>query len=225
MSKYCVDCDTEISRKATRCRTCAYIARSRSAQWRRSLSIAAKRRCEDPGYCQQLSERAKQQWADGVFGSEDWKQKVGDAVRARWAKKDYQEHMRRVLEERWQDPQYQAKVTQGVQEFWTPEQRAAWGKRYTGENNPNWRGGSSFEPYPAVFNQALKASIRKRDGHTCKLCTASENGAAHDVHHIDYDKGNNDLCNLITLCHMCHPYTNGNRECWQNHFEQLLETI
>lgn len=38
-------------------------------------------------------------------------------------------------------------------------------------------------------------------------------------HNIDYNKNNNDLNNLVTLCHSCHSKTNGNRNNWLNHFK------
>jgi len=82
------------------------------------------------------------------------------------------------------------------------------------DKNPNWRGGLSFEPYGIEFNKELKAKIRMRDNHTCQLCRASANGRKHHVHHIDYDKRNNDEDNLITLCTRCHVKTNYDRENW-----------
>lgn len=81
------------------------------------------------------------------------------------------------------------------------------GKAKTGKNNPVWQGGTSFEPYPLAFNGALKKMIRDRDDHACALC--GEHGK--DVHHIDYDKENCQLNNLITLCRACHGKTNGSR--------------
>lgn len=85
-----------------------------------------------------------------------------------------------------------------------------------GENAPNWRGGISFEPYGPEFNDALKRAIRERDGYTCAMCSIHENGRALAVHHIDYDKMNNEPDNLIALCGSCHSKTtNGNRDHWQ----------
>ena len=42
-----------------------------------------------------------------------------------------------------------------------------------------------------------------------------------DVHHIDYNKNNNDSINLITLCQNCHSYANWNRVYWQKYYEQI----
>lgn len=87
----------------------------------------------------------------------------------------------------------------------------------TGENNPFWCGGLSFEPYPPEFNGRLKRKIRERDYYTCAICRLSGNS----VHHIDYDKSNNDPLNLITLCKSCHGVTNYNRPYWQAELSKL----
>jgi len=84
-----------------------------------------------------------------------------------------------------------------------------------GKNNPNWKGGISFEPYSKNWTETLKRSIRERDGYTCRLCG---HYPAFDIHHKDYDKLNCNPDNLITLCHSCHSKTNGDREYWIKYF-------
>lgn len=92
----------------------------------------------------------------------------------------------------------------------------------SGERNPRWLGGISFEPYGLGFTKTLKAHIRERDDHTCQLCGTRENGRLLNVHHIDYSKTNHNITNLISLCDACHSKVNTNREYWQNYFTQLL---
>lgn len=87
-----------------------------------------------------------------------------------------------------------------------------------GKNNPAWNGGTAYEPYGKEFNDELKEKIRKRDNYICQLCGIMQNGRAHPIHHIDYNKKNNHEFNLITLCHSCHNKTNSHREYWKNHF-------
>lgn len=75
------------------------------------------------------------------------------------------------------------------------------------------------------FTDSLKESIRKRDNRTCQLCGGR--GDNHfrrlDVHHIDYNKHNPDPKNLITLCTVCHPKTNLNRDTWKRYFQYIME--
>ena len=91
-----------------------------------------------------------------------------------------------------------------------------------GQNNPNWQGGKSFEEYPQEFNKELKKQILRRDTYTCKFPNCN---GIHDrlhVHHIDYNKQNNNPENLITLGNSCHMKTNFNRIYWAEFFKNIL---
>lgn len=112
-----------------------------------------------------------------------------------------------------------------ISAWWTPEKRAEKSaaltdmKRseeskikqsaaVTGENNPNWQDGISFEPYCPRFNNQLKERIRNRDNRTCILCGTGEiqNSRRLSVHHIDGDKMqgcNHTKWNLCSLCLSC----------------------
>ena len=83
----------------------------------------------------------------------------------------------------------------------------------SGERHYNWQGGKSFEEYPREFFQ-IRDGIRERDAYICQECFIQENGREHSVHHIDYDKENNEPNNLILLCGTCHTKTNFSREYW-----------
>lgn len=95
-----------------------------------------------------------------------------------------------------------------------------------GDKHWNWQGGKSFEPYGEEFNNKLKGQIRQRDGYRCQECFRHQNelfsktGRRYKlmVHHIDYDKENNNSNNLISLCRNCHGQTNFKRENWTNYF-------
>jgi len=86
--------------------------------------------------------------------------------------------------------------------------------------HPNWHGGISREGYPCRFNEKLKEDVRKRDGNICQVCnkTREENGRKLDVHHIDYDKENVAMNNLVSLCRSCNVKVNKDREHWSNYF-------
>jgi len=97
----------------------------------------------------------------------------------------------------------------------------------SGKRHYNWMGGKSFEPYGAEFNERLKEQIRKRDSCRCQECFRHQNelytksGRKYKltIHHIDYDKKNNNPENLISLCMNCHFQTNFTREDWTEYFE------
>lgn len=97
-----------------------------------------------------------------------------------------------------------------------------------GPDNPSWRGGISFDPYPTSWNRSLKVKILTRDNFTCQECqrhSSSLKNGLLDVHHIDYDKHNLDHRNLISLCRSCHMKTNYNRTSWKVHFEGKIIAI
>lgn len=109
--------------------------------------------------------------------------------------------------------------------------RIPWNKGLIGfqarEKHYNWQGGITNEPYSFDFNKALKEKIRKRDNYTCRECKYTEEKLGYTlvIHHIDYDKKNNNPINLISLCRNCHSQTNFNRLDWTNYFKQLTKTI
>ena len=97
-----------------------------------------------------------------------------------------------------------------------------------GIKNGMWQDGISFEPYGLEFNNELKEQIRKRDNYICQKCKMLEIESLKkwnkklSIHHIDYDKKNNDKGNLITLCQKCNTGVNGNREYWTQYFQKEL---
>lgn len=84
--------------------------------------------------------------------------------------------------------------------------------RFSGENNPSWKGGPL--PYYGPNWLQQRRNARYRDGYKCQNCgmTEKEAGQEHDVHHIrpfrefgiEQYVNANTLSNLITLCHRCH---------------------
>ena len=80
--------------------------------------------------------------------------------------------------------------------------------------NPNWQGGKSFEKYSLDWTDELREIVRKRDSQTCQKCGITENDlkGMHkklDVHHINSNKQDCRLVNLISFCKRCHPKRNG----------------
>jgi len=106
------------------------------------------------------------------------------------------------------------------------------GESHKGEKSVQWLGGpsdeTSGERYGYGFTEKLKKSIRLRDDCTCQKCskTQEEEGKKLAVHHIDYDKKNNEPTNLITLCCVCHAKTtHGKRNYWTKYCNELILKI
>lgn len=92
-----------------------------------------------------------------------------------------------------------------------------------GENNPNWKGGITHEPYaPIWIDKRFKAGIRERDNHTCQNPECRRNSNILNIHHIDYDKENCEPENLITLCQSCNGRANFNRDFWEAGYREII---
>jgi 5-methylcytosine-specific restriction endonuclease McrA len=98
------------------------------------------------------------------------------------------------------------------------------------KNNPNYIHGLDKFQYPSSF-KLIKSQIRERDKYECQNCYITEEeylliiGKVLDVHHIDYNKFNCKLTNLITLCNSCNLQANGNRDYWYAYYTYIIEEI
>lgn len=95
------------------------------------------------------------------------------------------------------------------------------------ENNPNWRGGVSFEPYCPKFNNEFKERVREFWGRKCGICgkTGKEYGKKLHVHHVNYEKMaccDNTPPLFIPLCNSCHTKTNFNRTWWEHNLTEYI---
>jgi len=73
-----------------------------------------------------------------------------------------------------------------------------------GKNNINWKGGV-VRPYSDNWTGSLHYKVWQRDNNTCQDC--GKRGISRMdlvVHHIDFDKKNCDIDNLILVCRSCH---------------------
>jgi len=191
--------------------------------WRQKMSEIMSAKWEDPEFLQK--------WTDAhseAVQSPEFRQRMSENMVARWANPEAREVIYESLMRVWEDPEFRQRLSdmmtaqwqdsefrQKQAEAWTPEARQRQAEAWAGENNPNWRGGLSLEPYGPDFSDELKAYIRSRDSYRCAVCNVAEDGHAHHCHHLDYNKANNDPSNLITLCRPCHSRTNTNRRFWR----------
>jgi uncharacterized C2H2 Zn-finger protein len=100
---------------------------------------------------------------------------------------------------------------------------------FRGENNPKYVDGRRCDDYGSEFTTLLKEQIRERDGRVCQKCDMIEEkhkiltGQRLVIHHIDYDKKNNDEANLISLCTCCHnSICNSNKDFFLNFYQEKI---
>lgn len=95
--------------------------------------------------------------------------------------------------------------------------------RMTGNGNPNWQGGISFEEYCPVWkDKEYKKSILERDENKCLNPLCYKTSKKLCIHHINYDKKNCSPNNLITTCFSCNARANFNRDFWQEHYNEIM---
>ena len=99
-----------------------------------------------------------------------------------------------------------------------------------GEKNPHWLGGKSFEPYCPKFNLEFKERVRKWFDYICVECGTPQfslDTKLH-VHHVNFNK--NTCCDdtiplFVPLCTSCHTRSGSNRDYWNKHFTELINTF
>jgi len=92
----------------------------------------------------------------------------------------------------------------------------------SGDKHSLWNGGTSFLPYPSVFNGSLKKLIRQRDNGQCQNPECGGEFSYLTIHHIDYDKENCHPLNLVTLCNSCNSKANSNRQKWKQLYREIV---
>jgi len=83
----------------------------------------------------------------------------------------------------------------GKPQLWSSE-------KWVGKNNPRWSGGpTKYGGYSSEFLTKIRYEVLNRDSHSCCMCIVESDLI---VHHIDHNKRNDSLSNLVTLCRPCH---------------------
>lgn len=159
------------------------------------------------------------QRALGSKHSEEWKQKASDRMMGN----KYRIGIKLSNEERATLLSYAIGNKVNLGRRASEETRQKLSNAHKGENSWQWKLGLRSKPYGINWTATLKRLIRERDNYACRLCGIPQNGRLLDVHHIDFNKNNNDEENLISLCADCHRKTlhTKNRLYWI----ELLESI
>lgn len=203
----CIDCNTDICKKAKRCTSCANIHRgswgNHSEEAKLKVSLANKGRIKTPEERKKLSIARKGK--TGIFNQ---------------TKENKEKHSEFMKE--WHKTHKHPKGFLGKKRTNKYLEKAS--IRFSGEKNPNWQGGINEKEYDKTFNNRFKQAIRKRDNQVCMLCLIHREklNRALSVHHINYDKLLSVPQNCISLCDCCHGKTGQNRKHWINLFQNLL---
>jgi len=95
----------------------------------------------------------------------------------------------------WRKP-LQIRRSKSQQFFCSKSHQTLWRNRlFSGEAHPNWKNGENVGYRKILINNGIKQF--------CKLCN-SKDFRVLVVHHLDKDRKNNTIKNLIWLCYNCH---------------------
>lgn len=226
----CKDCGKKIDGRSTRCKSCENTRRWQdknsafnSEQRKARVSETMRRLWQDTSSALHSKQRSAKiseavvrayQDPNSVFHTDEYRAKLSDAIGLAHQDPELRAGRAKRMKVLWQDEEHRTKMAEMSKRLWQDE---TYRTMHMGENNPNWQGGISFEPYGSNWNEDLREAVRKRDEHTCAISSEvwQKGQDKFPVHHIDYNKTNNDLDNLITLSRSSHTRTNTNRRHWQ----------
>jgi len=107
--------------------------------------------------------------------------------------------------------------------YWKGKKRPDVKEWCGGEKNYNWNPDREkrFAPYTEEFAINVP-KVRKRDNYICQLCFNS----GKTVHHIDTDKGNGKITNLVNLCCKCNTQLAcKDKGIWSIFYQPYLQVI
>lgn len=207
-------------------RRSSFLGKTHSRKTRKRLSeasVAREQKRRETGYQvpQHVREIAKKTHT-GKIVAEETKQKISKANKGRQIPEETKTRISQTLKEHYTINENPFKGKQHNPESKEKISRALKGK-FRGNKASNWRGGISSFPYGIEWANWLKEEIKERDENACQNPKCSKTKELLlDVHHIDYNKENNDKMNLITICKKCHGKTQHHREYWTRYYQRVM---
>lgn len=92
-----------------------------------------------------------------------------------------------------------------------------------GENSPMWNPDREqvYAPYTEKFyDKEYRQLIFETNNNGSEICPICKKKEIKELHHIDYNKQNDNIENMIFLCKSCHRKTNHNKDYWQKYFRK-----
>lgn len=158
----------------------------------------------------------------GKKHSEEAKKKISKAKRGKITWMKGKRHSEKSKQKQSESMKGKKPWNEGLTDCYSKKTKELWRQKRTGENNHQWKGGISCEPYCQQWiDKEYKQSIKERDGNKCLNPECNKITNKLCLHHIDYNKKECKPSNLITLCVSCNSKANKNRE-WHKSWYQAI---
>jgi hypothetical protein len=176
----------------------------------KKLSEETKSKISKSNKGKRRSEETKKRISIGQTGrklSDETKNKLSVAHKGKKHTEEHKQKIKNSCIETFKEEKYRKKRRETMFRLW---KEGTFNGMFTLDKNPRWRGGVSYEPYGLEFNKKLKELIKERDNYCCLLCGITQIESIYildtelSVHHIDFNKYNNEPKNLLTICEICH---------------------
>lgn len=141
-------------------------------------------------------------WNKGIPMSLNTKEKLQVSLREFYSRHPEEKIANGLrIKKKWQNQEYRRKCEEAQK----------------GAKSYRWEGGKTMLPYGTEFTKDRKAFIRARDNFTCQGCGQKEKEDDKEnlsIHHINYDKKDCSIGNLITTCRSCNSKANFDKPKW-----------
>jgi hypothetical protein len=197
----CIDCGKEIKGKSKRCKSCGlkFYIKDNSPGWKGGVS---KSKCIDCGKeIKGKSKRCRTCFDKQNYGKNNSMYGRNKEETNGW-NKNIKQRFCEVCGKPFHRHDKKSKVCIKCYEGkYTPAYIDGRSKNYCG-----------LYQYSKDFRTPLKNIVKNRDKYKCQYPECKNESNYLCIHHIDYNKKNSNIDNLITLCLSCHIKTNHNRK-------------
>lgn len=164
--------------------------------------------------------------------NQETKKNISRATKIAMNRPEIKKKISRASKKMWNKPGFKQKwsnsesVLKSRNKEWKQKISISRSGKYTESDNHNWNGGVSNRGYCNVWTDSeYYLFIMERDNWKCQNPYCWRTSKNMSRHHIDYNKENCDISNIILLCISCNSRANYNKKYWRRFYKRLRKEI